>query len=123
MFLPSRLFSQLVSRCFLPLLGVARGARSRTGFCRSSGHWEGAGDAWEASCASGLDLMRGDKGSQGTVGMPSEHLKGIRLQKVASRVRTMVSTQRRDQPFGGSLSTDGRSMTGDLRRGFSCPSA
>jgi hypothetical protein len=125
MFLLSRLFSQLVSRLLLAAaltVWLAAPARAQASV-DPSGHWEGAIDAQGSELRFELDLMHGDKGSlQGTVNVPSEHLKGIRLQKVAVEGRTIGFYARRDQPFGGSLSTDGRSMTGEYSvEGFSMP--
>ena len=121
MLLLSRAFSQLALAAALAL-GLAAPARAQAPL-DPTGHWEGAIDAQGNELRFELDVIRGDTGHLvGTLNVPSEHLKGIRLQKVAVDGRTISFHARRDQSFGGSLSTDGRSITGEYSvEGFSLP--
>ena len=88
-----------------------------------SGHWEGAIDAQGNTLGFELDLFRTDSGDWGgTMNVPSQHLKGLRLLKVGVDGQAVRFFSRRDQPFGGSLSADGRSISGDYSvEGFSLP--
>ena len=121
MLLLSRAFSQLALAAALAL-GLAAPARAQAPL-DPTGHWEGTIDAQGNELRFELDVIRGDTGHLvGTLNVPSEHLKGIRLQKVAVDGRTISFHARRDQPFGGSLSIDGRSITGEYSvEGFSLP--
>jgi len=88
-----------------------------------SGHWEGSIDAQGNGLGFELDLFRTDTGDWGgTMNVPSQHLKGLRLLKIGVEGQAVRFFARRDQPFGGSLSADGRSISGDYSvEGFSLP--
>ena len=105
------MFSRPISRLFVAAgltLLVAAPARAQA-TVDPSGHWEGAIDAQGNELRFELDLMRGDAGHLvGTLNVPSQHLKGIRLQRSPSMVGPSVST-----PVGISRSEDRCPPTAD----------
>ena len=61
-----------------------------------------------------LDLAKNGNGEfVGTVSNPAEHIKGLPLRAVVVHGASVSFDARRDQPLNGTLSADGKSMSGD----------
>ncbi len=87
----------------------------------SSGHWEGTIQAPTAEFNVELDLARNPKGEPtGSLSSPAQHLKGLPLSDFALEGNT-VSFQVKGTPgeraFKGTLSPDGKSISGDYTQG------
>jgi len=95
------------------LLGPAPSLRAQTAV-DPSGHWEGSIQIPDRAVIVEVDLARNAKGElSGTIGNPAEHISGIPLRAVAVDGQSVSFNARRDQPFKGTLSADGQSMSGD----------
>jgi len=83
-----------------------------------TGHWEGSVQAPASDVAFAIDIAR-DGGRQltGTMSLPAERIKGLPLLKVAVDGTTVTFYARADQPLTGTLSADGRTVTGDYFAG------
>jgi hypothetical protein len=103
------------------MLWAGAGARAQTAV-DPSGHWEGSIDLQGTQLGFEIDLVKSNGDLSGTMNIPSEHLKGLRLLKVALDGNAIGFHSRRDQPFAGSVSPDGRSISGSYSiEGFSVP--
>ena len=79
-----------------------------------SGHWEGAIIIPGMDLLFELDLAKNGNGEfVGTVSNPAEHIKGLPLRALVVDGMSVSFEARRDQPLHGSLSADGKSMTGN----------
>lgn len=80
-----------------------------------SGHWEGTIQSPIGSMSVNVDLAKNAAGElRGTLGSPEENLKGLPLLKVSIEGNTVSFEAREDQPFSGTLSADGKSLSGSL---------
>jgi hypothetical protein len=80
-----------------------------------SGHWEGTIEMQGAQMGFEVDLARDTKGElAGTIGIPSQRLKGVPLLKVAASGKAVTFFARIDQTMTGNLSDDGASMSGSF---------
>ena len=80
-----------------------------------SGHWERTVQLPNAELSIEVDLAMNSNGElAGTMGMPTQILKGFPLLKVAAEGKVVGFHARRDQTFAGVLSADGKSMSGDF---------
>jgi len=80
-----------------------------------SGHWDGAIQTPAAALRIEVDLLKDSNGGiAGTISVPAQNTKGLRLLKVAVEGSSIHFNGRKDQTFSGSLSTDGRSMSGNF---------
>jgi hypothetical protein len=79
-----------------------------------SGHWKGSILIPGMDLIFELDLARNGNGEfVGTVSNPAEHIKGLPLRAVVVDGMSVRFDARRDQPLNGTLSADGKSMSGD----------
>jgi hypothetical protein len=79
-----------------------------------SGHWEGSVQIPGRELTVEVDLIRNAKGELlGTMNNPAENIKGVPLRSVVVDGRSVSFNARRDQPFTGMLSADGKSMFGE----------
>jgi hypothetical protein len=80
-----------------------------------SGHWEGTIESPLGSMTVEVDLAKNAAGElSGTLGSPEENLKGLPLLNVSIEGQTVSFEARTDQPFSGTLSADGKSLSGSL---------
>lgn len=77
-----------------------------------SGHWEGKIEVPGMDIAFEVDLAKAAGAYAGTVGIPSQKLKGLPLVKVAVEGKTVTFAVRTDQTMTGDLSDDGKTMSG-----------
>ena len=95
------------------LLGSAPALGAQTAV-DPSGHWEGSIQIPDRELIVEVDLARNARGElSGTIGTPAEHVSDIPLRTVAVDGRSVSFNARRDQPFTGTLSADGKSISGD----------
>jgi hypothetical protein len=79
-----------------------------------SGHWEGSIQIPGSELTFEIDLAKNGKGEfAGTVNNPAERIKGLPLRTVVVEGRSISFDARRDQPMTGTLSADGKSISGD----------
>ena len=80
-----------------------------------TGHWEGALSAPSMTVDFEVDLAKTVRGEiAGSINVPQQQLKGLPLLKVAVDGRAVTFQARSDQPFNGTLSTDGKSLAGNM---------
>ncbi len=77
-----------------------------------SGHWEGTVDTPQASIAIQVDIEESGGVLAGAMSVPSQHLQGLPLTKIAIDGATLTFSARSDQPMEARLSEDGKSMAG-----------
>jgi len=81
-----------------------------------SGHWEGTALVQNMSVPMQVDLARASDGRlSGTISVPGQHLKGLPLQTASVEGTSIRFQAREDQPFSGSISDDGSSITGEMQ--------
>jgi hypothetical protein len=103
------------------MLFAGSAARAQTAV-DPSGHWVGSIDVQGSEVQFEVDLVKSNGDLSGTMNIPSEHLKGLRLLKIEVEGNVIRFHSRRDQPFAGALSPDGRSISGSYSiEGFSVP--
>ena len=79
-----------------------------------SGHWEGSVLIPGMDSIFELDLVKQRNGEfVGTINIPAESIKGLPLRAVVVHGTSVSFDARRDQPLNGTLSADGKSMSGD----------
>ena len=79
-----------------------------------SGHWEGSIRIPGMDSIFELDLAKQRNGEfVGTINIPAEGIKGLPLRAVVVDGMSVSFDARRDQPLNGTLSADGKSMSGD----------
>jgi hypothetical protein len=93
------------------LLLPASSLRAQTAV-EPSGHWEGKIEVPGMDVAFELDLAKNAGAYAGTVGIPSQKLKGLPLVKVAVEGKTVTFAVRTDQTMTGDISDDGKTMSG-----------
>lgn len=94
------------------LLSPARSVLAQTAV-DPSGHWEGKVEAPNMDMRFEIDLAKNTNGElAGTLSVPAQELKGLRLLTVAAEGKSINFHARRDQTFSGDLSDDGKSMSG-----------
>jgi hypothetical protein len=88
-----------------------------------SGHWEGVLQAPDRLLDFQIDVARGTDGAYaGTISLPGEGLHGLPLKAVALDGASVSFHARSDQTFTGTLSADGKSITGEFSmQGGSAP--
>lgn len=88
----------------------------------ASGHWEGAIQVEGRELLFEVDLT-GSRGQlTGTMGIPAQSLRGLPLLKVAVDGQSVSFYARRDQTFDGTISADGKSISGSyVIQNFSIP--
>lgn len=80
-----------------------------------SGHWEGSIQAPGGAVAIEVDLAKNAQGVlDGTIGVPAQHEHGIPFSNITADGNSIEFQARSDQSFKGTLSSDGRSMSGRL---------
>jgi hypothetical protein len=96
--------------------------RAQTGV-DPSGHWEGTIQVPGTEASVEVDLIMTGAGElAGTIGTPSQNMRGLPLAKLAIDGRSLTFFAREDQPFHAVLSADGRSMSGAYAiGGYSIP--
>jgi hypothetical protein len=83
-----------------------------------SGHWEGSVQIPGREITFEVDLARNGKGElSGTMNNPAENIRGLPLLAVLVDGTSVTFNARRDQPFKGTLSADGKSLFGDYTLG------
>jgi hypothetical protein len=83
-----------------------------------SGHWQGSVQIPGREVTVEVDLSRNARGElSGTINNPEENIKGVPLRMVVVEGRSVSFNARRDQPFSGTLSADGTSMSGEYSLG------
>jgi len=86
-----------------------------------TGHWEGTLQIKDAMMAIELDLTKNAKGElAGTFGQPAQQVKGLPLSSIAVEGRTVtILLKGGPEPttFTGTVSADGRTMSGDAAQG------
>jgi hypothetical protein len=96
------------------LLLLSSAARAQTP-ADPSGHWDGAIQTPAAQLRIEVDLLQDRNGDiAGTMSVPGQNIKGLRLLKVAVEGPSIRFSARKDQTFSGTLSADGKSMSGNL---------
>jgi hypothetical protein len=80
------------------------------------GHWKGTLQMPAAEIAFEIDITRDSPGvMSGSLSVPSENLHGLPMRKIVLSERNAVDfSVRDDQPFSGTLSADGASITGNM---------
>jgi len=79
-----------------------------------SGHWQGSLQIPGREVTFEIDLARNGTGDfAGTTSLPAEGIKGLPLRSVVVAGASVSFDARRDQPFRGVLSADGKSISGD----------
>jgi hypothetical protein len=97
----------------LSILLVPAGSARAQGSPDLPGHWEGAVQTPNMDINIAVDIARNSKGELiGTLNGPN--LKGLPLRVVTLDGKSVTFDVRRDQPFTGTLSADGASLTGDF---------
>jgi len=80
-----------------------------------SGHWRGTLQAPGSPISFDVDLAKNAAGQlAGTVTIPSQHIDGLPLLKVAANGLSVTFQARSDQSFGGVVSADGQSISGEF---------
>jgi hypothetical protein len=79
-----------------------------------SGHWQGSVQLAGRDVAVEADFTRNGRGElSGTMNMPDEAIRGLPLRAVIIAGSSIRFEARRDQPFAGVLSSDGKAMSGE----------
>jgi len=86
-----------------------------------SGHWEGMVQIPNMEMKIEIDLAKNSKGElAGTFGNPAQNVKGLPLSTVAVEgrsVRFVLKAGKEVSTFAGTLSSDGKSISGDASQG------
>lgn len=80
-----------------------------------TGHWEGSLDAPSMTIAFQVDIAKTPDGFAGAITIPSQHLKGLPLVKIAVDADSVTFGAREDQLLSGSI--DGKTMAGTYTAG------
>jgi hypothetical protein len=99
-----------------PILLLAASAHAQIA-TDPSGHWEGKIEVPGMDVAFEVDLAKTAGAYIGTVGIPSQKLKGLPLVKVAVEGKTVTFAVRTDQTMTGDVSDDGKTMSGTFAGG------
>ena len=95
------------SSCAIP-------ARAQSDEGSLSGHWKGSIQIQAMQLDFVIDVAMSAHGDlTGTIGLPSQHIKGLPLLKVALEGKAVSFYAREDQPFRGTLVADG-TIAGDM---------
>ena len=91
-----------------------------------SGHWEGRIQTPEMNVAIEVDLTTTAGGQRaGAISIPAQNLKGLPLARIAvqgASISFEIGAASADRAFTGSVSADGKSMSGDYTQsGFTLP--
>ena len=79
-----------------------------------SGHWEGSIQIPDREATFEIDLTRNARGElSGTMRSSTGNIKSFPLREVVVAGRSVSFDARRDQPFKGAVSADGKSISGD----------
>jgi hypothetical protein len=80
-----------------------------------TGHWAGVLRVPNNEINVDIDIVRDAQGAlNGTISILSENLKGMPLLSVSLEGKTVTFVGRKDQPFTGTLSDDGKWIVGEL---------
>src|SRR6266536_3404561 len=86
-----------------------------------SGHWEGAIQNPDKEIAIQVDLAKNEKGEwTGTIDIPPQNLKSFPLSNIAVKGNAVTFVMKGppgDPAFDGTLSADGKSMSGNFTQG------
>lgn len=87
-----------------------------------TGHWKGTVQVQTMQVGFDVDIVRSANGGlTGTIGLPSQRIKGLPLQKIVIDGKAIAFYAREDQPFRGMFSADG-TIAGDMSiEGLSAP--
>lgn len=80
-----------------------------------TGHWEGTVEAPAMTIAFQVDIGKTPDGFAGAITIPSQHLKGLPLTKIAVDAESVTFGAREDQLLSGSI--DGKTMSGSYSAG------
>lgn len=94
----------------LAVFGLAAALAAPQAAVDPSGHWEGAVDAPSMTIAFQVDIAKTSDGLDGAITIPSQHLTGLPLTKIAVAADSVTFGARADQLLTGAI--DGTSMTG-----------
>jgi len=87
----------------------------------ASGHWDGTIQVPDKALGIQVDLAKNAKGDwTGTIDIPAQHLKGFPLSSVAVKgnaVSFLMKGPQGDPKFDGTLSADGKSLSGNFTQG------
>ena len=87
----------------------------------ASGHWDGAIQVPDNALGIQVDLVKNAKGEwMGTIDIPAQHLKGFPLSSVAVKgnaVSFLLKGPPGDPKFDGTVSADGKSLSGNFTQG------
>jgi hypothetical protein len=79
-----------------------------------AGHWQGSIQIPGREVVFELDLVQNRTGDfTGTTSLPAERIKGLPIRSVVVAGTSVIFDVRRDQPFRGVLSADGKMISGD----------
>jgi len=79
-----------------------------------TGHWKGTVVVQAMHVSFDVDIARNARGElAGTIGLPSQEIKGLPLQQIAVDGTAVTFFARQDQPFRGALAADG-TIAGDM---------
>jgi hypothetical protein len=85
-----------------------------------SGHWEGTVQTPNMEIGIEVDLTKNSKGElSGTFGQPAQSVKGLPLSSVAldgRQIRFVLKADAEPTTFEGTISEDGKSISGDLAK-------
>ncbi len=84
------------------------------------GHWSGAVEVPGTPLAMEVDLDKGPNGWVGSVSIPAQNVTGIPLEAIAftnGKCTFRLKGVPGDPTFSGTLSSDGKTMTGDFTQG------
>jgi hypothetical protein len=84
------------------------------------GHWSGSVQVPNQSLAMEVDLDRGPNGWIGSISIPAQNASGIPLEAIAfanGKCTFRLKGAPGDPTFNGTLSTDGKTITGDFTQG------
>jgi hypothetical protein len=115
-----RHYTQLLSTAIA--VGVSLCAGPAQAQTDATGHWKGSVQVQAMHVEFVVDIAKGASGElTGTIGLPSQKIKGLPLQKVALDGTTFTFYARADQPFRGTLAAD-CTVAGDMTiEGLSAP--
>jgi hypothetical protein len=84
------------------------------------GHWSGSVEVPNQALAMEVDLDKGPNGWVGSISIPAQNASGIPLDAIAltdGKFTFRVKGAPGDPTFTGTLSADGKTMTGDFKQG------
>ena len=106
--------TRVLTIAVLPLILATSALRAQTP-ADPSGHWEGAIQAPSMEIRIDVDIARNAKGEfSGALTNPSRNIKGLPFAQVTVKGQAVAFFARTDQGFQGTLSADGKSLSGEF---------